>query len=234
MPMNTRRWILPLIAVVAAVAYWQGIDFNSKATSIALKMTPALAMALEVFRQRRFSARPLVAALAVHSVGDGLLNLGSDYLLMGMGAFFLGHLGYIVAFLPHRYSLAELPRRRRVAIVLLVVAMIALTAYIWPMLRGPLTVASPVYALALTAMAVTALLGRWQGPWVAGGALLFVLSDVVLGLKLFAGQDALAPIIWPAYAAAQILMPLGYLATPIASFASNSTAVTIEPVDRLS
>jgi uncharacterized membrane protein YhhN len=232
--MNSHRWILPLIAVVGAVAYWQGIDFGSKATSIALKMTPALAMALEVFRQRRFSAWPLAAALAIHAVGDGLLNLGSDYLLMGMGAFFLGHLGYIVAFLPHRYPLAELPRRRRAAIVLLVIAMIALTVYIWPMLRGPLTVASPIYALALTAMAVAALLGRWQGPWVVGGALLFVLSDVVLGLKLFAGQDALAPVIWPAYAAAQILMPLGYLATPATPFAGNSAAVTIEPVDRLS
>ena len=220
--MNLRRWILPLTAVVAAVAYWQGIDFDSKATLIALKMTPALAMALEVFLQRRFSAWPLVAALAIHAVGDGLLNLGSDYLLMGMGAFFLGHLGYIAAFLPHRYPFAVLPPRRRAAIVLLVAAMIALTAYIWPMLRGPLAIASPIYSLALTAMAVSALLGPWQGPWVVIGALLFVLSDVVLGLKLFAGQTLFAPIIWPAYAAAQILMPLGYLATPRTSSAGNS------------
>ena len=73
-----------------------------------------------------------------------------------------------------------------------------------------------------SAMAVSALLGRWQGPWVVIGALLFVLSDVVLGLKLFAGQTLFAPIIWPAYAAAQILMPLGYLATPRTSSAGNS------------
>jgi uncharacterized membrane protein YhhN len=232
--MIPRRWMLPLIAVVAAVAYWQGIDFDSKATSIALKMTPAMAMALEVFRQRRRTAWPLVAALAVHAVGDGLLNLGRDYLLMGMGAFFLGHLGYIAAFLPHRYPLVELPGRRRVDIAMLVVAMIALTDYIWPMLRGPLAVASPIYSLALTAMAVAALLGRWQGPWVVVGALLFVLSDVVLGLKLFAGQTFFAPVIWPAYAAAQILMPLGYLATPRLSPAANFGTVTVEPADRLS
>jgi uncharacterized membrane protein YhhN len=215
--MNPRRSILPLIAIVAAVAYWQRFDFDSQAASIALKMTPALAMALEVFLQRRWASWPLVAALAIHAVGDGLLNLGSDYLLAGMAAFFLGHLGYIAAFLPHRYPLTQLPARRRAAIAALTLAMIALTIYIWPMLRGPLAIASPIYSLALTAMAVAALLGRWKGPWVVAGAILFVLSDVVLGLKLFAGQAALAPVIWPAYAAAQILMPLGYLSTPIQS-----------------
>ena len=232
--MNPRRWILPLIAVLAAVAYWQGIDFDSKATSIALKMTPALAMAVEVFRQRRQTAWPLVAALTLHAVGDGLLNLGSEYLLAGMVAFFLGHLGYIAAFLPHRYPLAQLPIRRRAAIAALTLAMISLTVYIWPMLHGPLAIASPIYSLALSAMAVAAILGRWQGPWVVAGALLFVISDVVLGLKLFAGQETLAPVIWPAYAAAQILMPLGYLATPRLSPAANVGTVTVEPVDRLS
>jgi uncharacterized membrane protein YhhN len=231
--MFARRWILPQVAFFAAVAYWQGIDFDSKATSIALKMTPALAMALEVFRQRRSTAWPLVAALAIHAVGDGLLNLGSDYLLMGMGAFLLGHLGYIAAFLPHRYPLAQLPRLRLVVIATLIAAMIGLTVYIWPMLRGPLAIASPIYSLALTAMAITALCGRWKGPWVVIGALLFVLSDVVLGLKLFAGQVLFAPIIWPAYAAAQILMPLGYLATP-ESTPANCSSVTSEPADRLS
>ena len=69
-------------------------------------MTPALAMAVEVFRQRRQTAWPLVAALTLHAVGDGLLNLGSEYLLAGMAAFFLGHLGYIAAFLPPRDPLA--------------------------------------------------------------------------------------------------------------------------------
>lgn len=232
--MISRRWIPPLIAIVAAVAYWQRLDFDSKAASIALKMTPALAMALEVFRQRRRTAWPLVAGLALHAVGDGLLNLGSDYLLAGMAAFFLGHLGYIAAFLPQRYPLAQLPARRRAAIAALTLAMISLTIYIWPMLRGPLSIASPIYSLALTAMAVAALLGHWHGPWVVVGALLFVLSDVVLGLKLFAGQETLAPVIWPAYAAAQILMPLGYLATSGTSPAASLGTVTIEPVDRLS
>lgn len=219
-PMNLPRTILPLIAVVAAVAYWQRFDFDSRAVSIALKMTPALAMALEVFRQRRLTAGPLVAALAIHAIGDGLLNLGNDYLLAGMGAFFVGHLGYIAAFLPYRYPLAQLPARRRSGIAALALAMIGLTIYIWPMLNGALAIASPIYSLALTAMAVAALLGRWQGPWVVAGALLFVLSDVVLGLKLFARQEALAPLIWPAYAAAQILMPLGFLKTPSPSAAN--------------
>lgn len=202
---------LPLIAVAAATAYGVRLDFGSKAFSIALKMSPALLMAGEVYRRRRRAVWPMVAALVFHAAGDGLLNLGSRYFLAGMAAFFVGHLGYIAAFWPQCQPYNQLSIQRRVAIAALVVLMAALTLYIWPMLPGSLVVASPLYSLALTAMAVTALLGRWRVPWVAVGAILFVVSDVLLGLRLFAGVHAFSFAIWPAYAAAQILIPLGYL-----------------------
>lgn len=214
---SSRAWLLPLIAAIAAVAYGFGLDFGSKAFSIALKMTPALAMALEVYRQRRLAAWPMVAALTLHALGDGLLNLGSRFFLAGMAAFFVGHFGYIAAFLPYRYQCRQLPVQRGAIIVVLGISMAVLTLYIWPMLPGILAVASPLYSLALTAMAVTALLGRWRGPWVPIGAMLFVLSDILLGLKMFAQHGSFAFVIWPAYAAAQILMPLGYLQTPALS-----------------
>lgn len=204
---------LPLIAVAAAIAYGVRLDFDAKTFSIALKMSPALLMAGEVYRRRRRAAWPMVAALVFHAVGDGLLNLGSRYLLAGMAAFFVGHLGYIAAFWPQSQPFDQLSIQRRVAIAALVVLMVALTLYIWPMLPGIQVVASPFYSIALTAMAVTALLGRWSVPWVSIGAILFVASDVLLGLRLFAGVHAFSFAIWPAYAAAQILIPLGYLQT---------------------
>lgn len=211
---DVRFWLLPLIAVTAAVAYGVRLDFGSKAFSIALKMTPALAMAAEVFRQRRLAAWPMVAALILHAIGDGLLNLGSRCFLAGMAAFFMGHFGYIAAFLPHRYQSRQLPAQRGAIIVVLVIATAVLSLCIWPMLPGTLAIASPLYSLALTTMAVTALLGHWRGPWVPVGAMLFVLSDILLGLKIFAYHGSFVFAIWPAYAAAQISIPLGYLQTP--------------------
>jgi uncharacterized membrane protein YhhN len=208
-----RSWILPIVATLAAVAYWQRLTFDSQVISILLKMTPALAMALEVAFRRGTRGWAIVAALVLHAIGDGLLNMGPQYLLAGMGMFFLGHLGYISAFFPFRYRWEELPRHRLVGIVALGTVASAITLYIWPHLSGVLAIASPIYAVALTAMAVVALLGRWRGPLVVVGALLFVLSDVVLGLELFVNQRTLAPIIWPTYATAQIMMPIGYLRT---------------------
>lgn len=208
-----RCWLLPLVAVFAAVAYWLRWDVGSSAVLIAWKMTPALAMAFSVWWQRHRAACPLVVALLLHSAGDGLLALGGSWFLAGMAAFFVGHLGYIAAFFPYRYERNALPIPRRLTIALLIIALIGLTIYIQPFLSGPLAVASPAYAAALTAMAVFALLGRWRGPWVVMGALLFVLSDVALGLDLFAHQAALSAIVWPTYVAAQILIPLGYLQT---------------------
>ena len=196
-----RHWLLPLISAVAAVAYWQRITFDSKTASIVLKMTPALAMAFDVARHRGSKGRTIIIALVLHAAGDGLLDLGRRYLLAGMGMFFLGHLGYIAAFYPFRYAVADLPQSRRIAIVALVVAMAALSIYIWPRLLGVMAVAAPTYTIALTAMTGVALLGHWRGPLVMIGALLFVLSDSLLGLKLFADEQTYAPLIWPAYAA---------------------------------
>lgn len=220
-----RCWLLPLIAVFAAVAYWLRWDFGSSAVLIALKMTPALAMALAVWWRRRAVACPLAIALLLHSAGDGLLALGRSWFLAGMAAFFLGHLGYIAAFFPYRYAAKTLPMHRRVIIAILIVTMSGLTIYVWPFLSGPLAVASPAYAASLTMMAVFALLGHWRGPWVVTGALLFVLSDVSLGLDLFAHHTAFSAIVWPTYVAAQILIPLGYLQTAGSSHVTMETRV---------
>lgn len=211
--MHPRHWFLPLVALVAAIGYGWGVSSDSRTVSIILKMSPALAMALEVARRRGGAAWALIMALVLHAAGDGLLNLGARYLLAGMAMFFVGHLAYIAAFLPFRFATKALSARPRLVIAVLLIVMTALTVYIWPRLTGVMAVAAPIYAAALTAMAVAALLGHWRGPWVPIGALLFVLSDVLLGLRMFDDQNDLAFLVWPTYVAAQILMPLGYLRT---------------------
>jgi uncharacterized membrane protein YhhN len=204
-------WLLPLAAIAAAVAYGQQWTFGSKCVSILFKAMPALAMAAEVVRQRGLTAWTLTLALLLHGAGDALLDGGRSWLLAGMAAFFLGHLAYVATYLPHRIAWSELRLVRRGAIAWLAAAMLALSIWIWPRLPMAVNIASPIYTVALTAMACAALMGRWPDLQIPIGAILFVASDTLLGLRMFAEQERLAWLIWPTYVAAQILMPLGYL-----------------------
>lgn len=206
-----RDWFLPLVAAGAAIAYWLRLPFDSGAALIAVKMMPALAMAGHVAWQRGSTAWAMIAALMCHAAGDGLLNFGADSLLAGMAMFFLGHLAYIAAYYPRRLKLAEVSSARRAAILVVIAATIVLLVYLWPRLSGVMAFGVPIYSAVLAAMAIAALVGRWIGPLVMIGAVLFVFSDAVLGLKLFAGEKSLASLVWPSYATAQIMMPLGYL-----------------------
>lgn len=209
--MHPRYWLLPLIAVCAATAYWR-VTFDIKLISVALKCAPALLMALHVGLHEPRRGAAMIAALVLHAMGDACLDLGKRYLLLGIGVFFLGHFGYLASFWPHRRQWRELPLALKWLIVGVVLAMAGLNVAIWPRMPGVLAIAAPVYALALTTMTTTALMGRWSGPLVALGALLFLFSDVLIGLRMFLDERRLAFLIWPTYVAAQLLIPLGWLA----------------------
>jgi uncharacterized membrane protein YhhN len=125
------------------------------------------------------------AGIGLSIVGDvALLGSGSGAFLVGLGAFLLAHVAYVVAFTgvavwsPH--------------VALVAVATVAVTALllraIWggaTGLRGP-TIA---YGLVISTMVITAsaTIGGPLGaaPLAAGGALLFYASDASLALNRF-------------------------------------------------
>jgi uncharacterized membrane protein YhhN len=209
--MSPSRWLLPWLALLAAIVYWLRWDLDSKAISVSLKMTPALLMALYVVLWGPRQSAPMMFALVMHAIGDGCLDLGKAYFLVGVASFFLGHFGYIASFWPHLRRWNDVPTPMKLLIVGVVSAMLGLNLFIWQKMPGVLAVAAPVYAVALTAMCVTALLGKWNGPWVAIGAVLFLFSDVLIGLRMFLDEKTLAFLIWPTYVAAQILIPMGWV-----------------------
>lgn len=204
---------LPLLAIFAAIAYFMKWNFDSKAISVVLKMMPALVMGLYVVLQRPKDCAAMVFALVMHAIGDGCLDLGKAYFLAGVAAFFVGHFGYIASFWPHLRLWKDVPTLMKLLIGGVVLAMLGMNLFIWPRMPGVLAVAAPVYATALTTMCVTALLGKWNGPWVAMGALLFLFSDVLIGLRLFLDEKTLAFLIWPTYVIAQIWIPVGWVRT---------------------
>ena len=126
----------------------------------------------------------LVAGLALSSLGDFFLGLGDDnkWLLPGMGAFFSAHVAYIALFLglPH----ADPTLLVLAAQIALVITGFVFVRWLWPSLadmRWPVF----AYAIIILLMGAAALRLETDFLWVMLGALMFIVSDVILSIELF-------------------------------------------------
>jgi len=152
----------------------------------------------------------LGGALAVSAVGDVLLELKGLF-LPGIGAFLVAQMCYVALFARDWPGRERLTSMQRVLIGLVVVFCAALTAWLW---RGLGWLAAPVlgYIVALTAMATTAVGAGPRYPPVAWGAILFVVSDSLIGVGRFRGPLPLGEyVVWGTYFIAQCCLALGFL-----------------------
>lgn len=127
----------------------------------------------------------IVAGLALGLVGDVLLLPAVDNFVGGLGAFLIGHVAYAIGFVAHDVSFGLLA---------VGVAAAAILAFLVgrPVLAAvsPTRLARPVqaYFLVISAMVATAIAsGSW---WFALGAIVFALSDGLLGHDKFATPRA--------------------------------------------
>ena len=143
----------------------------------------------------------IVLGLGLGVVGDiALLGRGKPAFLVGLGAFLLGHVAYVIAF-ARVVPIAEWATP--LAALPVAVAAGAL-AYLWPHL-GSLRVAVIAYVIVIVAMVAGALaIGREP---VRLGALLFFASDLSVARDKFVAQS-FANKAWglPAYYAGQLLI----------------------------
>ncbi|VVE00438.1 putative membrane protein [Pandoraea pneumonica] len=156
----------------------------------------------------------LCAALIFSGAGDVLLALPemAQGFVLGLGAFLLAHLAYFVLFWRVRRRWSQVPGWHRIAIVLVwVTAALAYVMY-WPGM-GELKAPVVCYVIVLAMMASAALLAGVSGEWAAVGALLFTVSDALIGTTRFVGSvPAQEYAIWILYALAQLLLTAGILA----------------------
>ncbi|WP_323041267.1 lysoplasmalogenase [Gemmobacter sp.] len=161
----------------------------------------------------------VVAGLALGAAGDFALSRpGTRWFLAGMGAFALGHLAYVAAFLGS-FGPISAPGAMGWAIIAPLLALVLSTevwlaphtgALRWPV-RG--------YGLVIGAMAVAAVLlptGAGQAAMRAGAAL-FLASDLILAVRMFRLTDAAAQglagrLLWPLYWGGQALILWGAVA----------------------
>jgi len=154
----------------------------------------------------------LVAGLAFSTLGDIFLSLDRDRMfLQGLGSFLLGHIAYVMAFVsfialpfdPYVYDLAS------AALVLLFGG----AAYVW-LFPGLGKMALPVFAyvLVIASMAVAAIFADLSSSWVVIGAILFMISDLMIAIEKFKVPfPAAGQAIWASYYCAQWLIGLGLL-----------------------
>ena len=169
-------------------------------------LMPTLLFAIGVMCFRR-TGTPIVlvvVAVGLSWCGDVLLGMPGDIgFLIGLGAFFLVHVTYLVLFLTRLRI-----RKRLWPIAVFGIWWVALIVILGPSL-GVLLVPVGIYGLVLAASA-TAALGC--NSWVATGGVLFLVSDTILAFKLFYPGFSLWQvdvIIMVLYIAAQGLIVFG-------------------------
>jgi uncharacterized membrane protein YhhN len=160
-----------------------------------------------IIRERRW----LVAALSLSALGDFFLAIPwwKPAFVVGLGGFLVAHLCYLGALLPLRGNFS---RARVVTAAVVLIACVGMLVRFWPKLAADgLTVPVTIYITVLGAMVCSALIARLPTSWTALGAVLFAVSDGMIGIGQFVlGSQALELPIWWVYAASQVLITAGF------------------------
>lgn len=183
-------------------------------------------LAIAAFSHPAANLHLIGLGLALGALGDFVLTRRSQAaFLIGMATFAAGHLAYIAAFWLRAQSIADIGAANAMPsglsfAALLALAVLLLSTEVWLAPRtGPLRWPVRGYVVVIGLMGLTVLLLP-PHPENAGaiylqiGAALFILSDLMLALRLFVVPTAkaattLSLALWPAYWGGQFLIMLG-------------------------
>ncbi len=203
-----RPWLLASIA--AAIAYYVLADDPLPGLGlIALKGAGVGFLAVYAFRRHDSrDARLLVLVMLLSALGDMAMEL--DY-VVGGAVFFASHIGLIALFLRNRRANIT-PSQKLFAVVLLFFTPLIA----WMLVaraENPMQVV--IYALILGAMAGLAWTSSFPRYRVGIGAVLFVISDLVIFARLggVLPESVTAWLIWPIYYLGQFLIATGVIQT---------------------
>lgn len=203
-----RPWLFASLA--AAISYFIYADEAVPGTFLILWKGAGVGL-LAIYAARRgrgLDGWLITTVLALHALGDMALELS---LLAGGGLFALGHLVGIGFYLRNRRD------QRTGSQTLAAIALTLATPLIAALLTYPLPGwwLAPSYALLVGAMAGSAWISRFSRYRVGLGAVLFVVSDLVI----FARDSQHLPpelahwLIWPLYYGGQFLIATGVIRT---------------------
>jgi len=204
-----RPWLLAsLAASLAFYAVTRGWFHGERMPEVFLAILKGAGVGfLAVYawvRHPERDAKVIALVMALGALGDAALDL---FFEIGAGFFLLGHLVATVFYLQHRRR--HYPASQLGAALALLVMTPLLS---WLLTRDPLVV---LYSLALGCMAASAWLSRFSRYRVGLGAVLFVLSDLLIFARL--GLPSAKPVadllVWPIYYSGQLLIATGVIQT---------------------
>lgn len=202
--MERRPWLLASLA--AAILFYLLRDSAlPEPALLLLKGTGVGLLAVwALLRHAGSDSRMLALVMALGALGDMAIEWD---LRAGALAFFAGHIAAITLYLRHRRDVLA-PSQKAAA-----VALVVLTPLISGLLSGRMDVA--LYGLALGGMACAAWSSSFPRYRVGTGALLFVVSDLLIFARM--GPLAQSPLpdllIWPLYYFGQFLIATGIVGT---------------------
>ena len=200
--------IASILAGVSYVAAWhlglpRAAELTWKGSGVALLAVYA------ALNARTLDGWLLVAVMAFGALGDVLL--GAAGLTVGALGFLAGHLVAIALYLRNR---RPTPSRGQLALAVVLVPVVVIVAFLLPTDRaGAPGVA--VYGLGLGLMAATAWLSRFPRYRVGIGALMFVVSDLLIFGRGGPWPDNFATglAVWGLYYFGQLLICVGVVET---------------------
>jgi uncharacterized membrane protein YhhN len=151
-------------------------------------------------------------SLLFSSLGDVFLAVDpTRFFVLGLSSFLIAHLGYIALFGRSWPRPLRIQRPRLVMMILVLTYGILMAHWFLPVL-GNLTGPVLVYLGVITLMVVAALGANFSKPWVAAGALLFLLSDSLIAISKFRHPVVLRDyLVWISYYLAQYFISVGFL-----------------------
>ena len=207
-PLARIALIASIVAGVSFVASWQ-LQLPDLAATAWKGAGVALLAVYAALRARSLDGWLICAVMAFGALGDVLLE--THGLTIGAVAFLVGHLVAIGLYLRNRRrNLTNADKILAIALVPLTIA----TAYALPSDRA-MAPGVALYATALALMAACAWISRFPRMLVGLGALMFVVSDLLIFARSgpLAGQAWVGYGVWGLYYFGQLMICLGVVRT---------------------
>ena len=215
-------WIILFLAVL--VIECTGIQLSDQLLQDTCKPLLMPLLAASFLSQTKINSTgfkaPVLAALFFSWTGDVLLMFqekNSLFFLLGLSAFLLAHIFYIVFF--HRARIRENVKSNLWFLLIVVIYYSVLISILSPALNSPefhkMKLPVRIYGIVISFMVMLAMhmlfiKNRKAGRWMMLGALLFVVSDSVLAINKFERSfEAAGLIIMLTYGLAQLFITEG-------------------------
>ncbi len=214
---GNRDRIYWVISVIGGVAYLLTSSLGNYPGRPLIKALAIGALAVLALRRAADHRWPggmtlLAAALGFSCLGDVLLALRIEQsFLLGLSAFLLAHITYIIIF-ARRWRRPLRPGFGRLAVTAAILLFSILFArWLAPGL-GTMALPVTIYICAITLMVVSCLWAGFPTPWAATGAILFMISDSIIAADKFRTEIPFSGyLIWATYYLGQVGIAFSYL-----------------------